>query len=138
MAWHNREIGAVFGLIGSMILLSVGISRISDLHLPTFPYPDIPVGTLYIQAIAIILISVFGLIGAILALKDNLFGYPCLLVAGIGGLVGTFFPIYMSFAGGFLIEIYFMIDSLQYIDIVLIIVGGLLGLILRENEKRKD
>ncbi|MFX1288863.1 MAG: hypothetical protein ACFFFY_09955 [Promethearchaeota archaeon] len=138
MTLHNREIGAIFGLIGSIILLSVGLSRISDLYLPISPDPDIPVPTLYIQAIATIIISIFGIIGAFLAFRDNYFGYPCLLIAGIGGLGGTFFPISMSIAGGFLIEIYFMIDTLQYIDIVFIIVGGVLGLFLRENKERKE
>lgn len=138
MSLHKREIGSIFGLIGSMILLSVGISRISDLYLPIFPYPDVPVASLYMQAIATIIISVFGIIGAIIALKDNPFGFPCLLIAGIGGLVGTFFPIFRSWAGVFLIEIYFMIDTYQYLDLVLMIVGGLLGLVLREHIKRKE
>jgi hypothetical protein len=138
MIKHNNRIGATIGLIGSMILLSVGLSRISDLYLPTFPYPDIPVATLYLQAIFTIIISVFGIIGAILAFRDNDFGYPCLLVTGIGGLGGTFFPISMSIPGGFLIEIYFMIDTFQYIDVVFMIMGGILGLVLAEHKERKD
>ena len=134
---HNRDIGGLFGLIGSMILLSVGLSRISDLYLPISPDPDIPTATLYIQAISTIIISVFGIIGALLGFRDNFFGYPCLLVSGIGGLVGTFSPISMHIAGGFLIEVYFMVDTMQYIDIVLIIVGGILGLFLKENKERE-
>jgi hypothetical protein len=135
---NNNKIGAIVGLIGAIILLSVGLSGISDARLPTTPDPDIPVMTLYIQAVATIVFSAFGILGSILAFKGNLFGYPCLLVAGIGGIAGTFFPIYSSYAGGFLIEICFMIDTLQYFDLALMLVGGILGLTLLEKRERKD
>lgn len=135
---QNYKVGAIIGLIGSAILLSVGLSGILDARLPTLPDPEISILTLYIQAVATIVISAIGILGSILAFKNNLFGYPVLLVAGIVGLAGTFFPISSSYAGETLISIFFMIDTIQYLDLALMLVGGILGLATLLGKKREE
>ena len=130
-----NKIGAISGLIGSMILLSVGLSIILDARFPGFLDPEYPSGLPYMQAIITIIISAHGIFGAILAFKDNIYGYLCLLIVGIIGIIATFSPIFVSIAGGILTHIYFASSTFRYIDLVLILTGGILGLALKEKSR---
>ena len=118
-----------------MILLMVGLSGMSDALLPVPLDLDYPVIILYTQAGATILFSSFGILGTILAFRGNANGYPYLLIAGIMGILGTFFPISSSVAGGILLHIFYLIDTFLYVDLVLMLVGGVLGLAL-DGKKR--
>ena len=137
MAVQSAKIGAILGMIGSVILLIVGLYTISMARLGYFP-PDYPVFITYITAGLTIAISAFGIFGTVLVFRDNRIGYTYLLLAGIVGVIGTFVPIYSYDHGYGYIQFFYLISTFLYADLVLMVVGGILGFALAEKKERKE
>ena len=138
MAVQNTKIGAIVGLIGSVILLIVGLTQISFASIAYYD-PSFPVFIRYITAIVTAAISALGIYGAVLVIRDDPSGYTLLLIAGIIGVVGTFIPIYAYDYGGYgYIQNFYLAASFGFVDVVLMIVGGILGFALAEKKERKE
>ncbi len=134
MAVQNAKIGAILGFIGAVILLIVGLSGISmsiNLYGPGF----VPIFIPYITAGVTSAISAMGLYGAVLVIRDNFTGYTFLLIAGIIGIIGTFIPIYSYDAGWGYIQLFYLSSSFSFIDLVLMLIGGILGFALAEKKE---
>ena len=138
MAVQNKKIGAIIGLIGSVILLIVGLYMISMARLLYYPIPGFPAFLPYIIGGVTIVFSACGLTGAVLVFRDNPIGYIFLLVAGIVGIIGTFIPIYTYDTGYGIIITFYLSSTLLYADLVLMVVGGILGFALAEKKERKE
>ena len=137
MAVQNAKIGAILGFIGGVILLIVGLSGISmslNMYSPGF----VPIFIPYITAGVTSAISAMGLYGAVLVIRDNFSGYTFLLIAGIIGIIGTFIPIYSYDDGYGWIYSYYLTSSFSFIDLVLMLIGGILGFALAEKKERKE
>lgn len=134
MGVKNSKIGAILSSIGSTITLIVGLSTVSMARTAYLPDPSIPAFLPYITGIATVLVSVISLTGSALAFKGFRWGYIFVLVAGFGGLVCTFLPIYVYDTGYGLYMIY-LVNSYIYADLVLMIVGGILGFALVDKRE---
>jgi magnesium-transporting ATPase (P-type) len=85
-------LGAVLGLIGSLILFIIALFHMSFFHYNLYnSYQEI-----LVIGIVTLLISMFGIFGSLVAIRDDPKGYIYLLIAGVIGFVGTFFPIFSS------------------------------------------
>ena len=138
MATETTKIGAIIGLLGSIILLIVGLSGISMSRLEYTFDPNYPTFVSYIGRGVTIAISAFGLFGSILVFRDNNIGYTILLVAGIAGIIGTYTPIYIYVTEWGYIRTFYLSNSFLYVDLVLMLVGGILGFALAEKKERKE
>ena len=131
------KVGAILGLIGSVILLITGLFWISMSRL--IYSPSIPFIIPYISGGVTIAISAIGITGTVLAFRDiNIAGYILLLVAGILGIIGTFIPIYIYDTGWGYLEFFFLSNTLLYGDLILMLVGGILGFALGGKKERKE
>lgn len=138
MAIKNSKIGAILGLIGSTILLIVGLYTISFARLAYFPIPNYPAFLPYITAMVTIALSACGIVGTILVFRDFPMGYIFLLIAGIVGVISSFIPIYSYDLGYGYIYYTYLSSSMLYADLVLMVVGGILGFALAEKKERKE
>ena len=136
MAVQNPKIGAILGLIGSIFLLIAGLFTISLSRMISNPDPNYPAFLPYIAGGVTIAISAFGISGAILVFRDYPFGYIFLLVAGVLGVIGSFIPIYY-YDSGYAIYTFYLNHTLLHVDLVLMIVGGILGFALADKKERK-
>ncbi len=130
------KVGAILGLVGSVLMLSNGYNvwSFSLCVYPPGPYAFLK----YIVGGVTMVIGVFGMSGSVLALGDCTYGYIFLLVAGVLGVIGTFIPIrIIDFGSGYL-SITYLSTTLIYIDPILMIVGGILGLALADKKERKE
>ena len=132
------KVGAILGLIGSTIFLIVGLYSISMSRLFSTP-PGFPVIIYTIIGIANISLGSLGIVGVVLAFRDiNIAGYILLLVAGAAGIIGTFIPIYVYDHGWGYIEYFYLCSTALYSDLVLMLVGGILGFALGEKRERQE
>lgn len=138
MVVQNTKIGAVAGLIGSVILLIVGLSTISMTRLSYYPDPNYPTILPYIVGAVTSAVSALGIFGTVLVFRDDHTGYTWLLLAGIIGIIGTFIPIYSYDMGYGYIFTTFLVNTALYSDLVLMTVGGILGFALAEKKEREE
>ena len=131
------KVGAIVGIIGSTLFLIVGLYSIS---MARFFYTPLgfPIIIYYITGIATITLSVCCIVGSVLVFRDlNIAGYIILLIAGIAGIIGTFIPIYV-YDDGWSLRFFYLVNTALYGDLVLIVLGGILGFAIVEKKKRKD
>jgi len=137
MATKTTKKGAIIGLLGSSILLMMGLVSISLASL-YYSNPDYPAFLPYIIGGVTIALSAFGLFGSILVFRDINIGYVILLVAGIAGIIGTYTPIYIYVTEWGYIRTFYLSNSFLYVDLALMVVGGILGFALAEKKERKE
>lgn len=136
MAVRSSKIGAIIGLIGSVILLVVGLFWISNSRNILGGYPGLPFIVPYISALITIVLSACGITGSVLVFRDLHWGYIFLLSAGIFGIIGSFIPLYVYDTGyGYQYYMYLVATGL-YIDLALMVVGAILGFALAEKKER--
>ena len=136
MAVQNTKIGAILGLIGSIILLITGLVGITLAR--NYSYiPGFPTFLSYITAGVTLAFSAFGIFGTVLVFRDNPSGYTYLLIAGIAGIIGSFIPIY-TYDTGYGFILFYLNSTFIYADLVLMLVGGILGFALAEPKERKE
>jgi len=131
------KLGAIFGLIGSVILLIVGLSSMT-MNQYYVSYGDVPIFIPYITSIVTSAVSALGMFGAVLVIRDDFKGYTFLLLAGIIGIIGTFIPIYVYIDEWDWAYTFYLSSSAGFFDLVLMLVGGILGFALAEKEERKE
>ena len=135
------KIGAILGFIGSVILLIVGLSGISMARMYGYE-TDYPVFIHYITAIVTVAFSAVGMFGAVIVIRGDFKGYTYLLIAGITGIIGTFIPIYVYNQGASYGEVwlvtFYLSNSALYVDLVLMLVGGILGFALAEKKEIRE
>ena len=140
MVVKSSKIGAILGLIGSTILLVVGLASVSFARNAYHPDPYFPVFIPYITAFVTVALSAFGLLGTILVFRDIPMGYIFLLIAGIVGIIGTLLPIYIYvYDDGYgytYTYMNFLVGTALYTDLILMVVGGILGFALAEKKER--
>lgn len=137
MAVQKQKIGAILGMIGSTIFLITGLFTISmgrRSYMPSYP-----ILVYYITGSATLTLSVCGMAGSVLVFRDSsLAGYIILLSAAAIGIFGTFFPIYAYDLGWGYIQYFYLSGSALYSDLVLMLVGGILGFALGEKRERQE
>jgi len=137
MAVQTKKIGAILGMLGSTIFLITGLFSISRFR----PYydPSFPLFLPYITGGATIALSVWGIVGSVFVFRDTpTAGYIILLTAATLGIFGTFFPIFAYDEGWGYIQIFYLCNTAIYSDLVLMLVGGLLGFALVDNRERQE
>ncbi len=137
MAVQKQKIGAILGMIGSTIFLITGLFTISmgrRSYMPSYP-----ILVYYITGSATLTLSVCGMAGSVLVFRDSsLAGYIILLSAAAIGIFGTFFPIYAYDLGWGYIQYFYLCSTALYSDLVLMLVGGILGFALGEKRERQE
>jgi len=137
MAVQNKKIGAILGMLGSTILLIAGLFSITMYR--SYYEPSFPLFIPYIMGGATIALSVWGMVGSVFVFRDTpTAGYIILLTAATLGIFGTFFPIYSYDEGWGYIQIFYLCNTVVYSDLVLMLVGGLLGFALVDNRERQE
>ena len=127
----RAKVIAGVGLLGGMILLITGLFQTR-----LYGYTGDALIFYYIHAIVTIAWACFAIASSIILLRGNNKGYIILLIAGIGALIRNFIPIYQydPYGYGYIITIY-LSSSMVYIDIVLMLLGGIYGVALKDKER---
>jgi len=131
------KLGAIFGLIGSVILLIVGLGSFT-MNSYMYSYGSVPIFIPYITSIVTAAISALGMYGAVIVFRDDFTGYTFLLIAGIIGIIGTFIPIYVYIDEWDWAYTFYLSSSGAFIDLVFMLVGGILGFALAEKKERNE
>ena len=132
------KIGAILGGIGSTIFLIVGLFTISMARM-YYSAPSYIIIVSFIAGIATITLAACGLVGAVLVFRDiNTAGYTILIIAGAAGIIATFIPIYIYDHGYGYLQLFYLCNTALYSDLVLMLIGGILGFALAEKKERKD
>ena len=134
MVIKSNKAGAILGLIGSTLLLIAGLAVLAMSRTAYHPDPNFPLILPYITSLTTIALSACGLAGTILAFRDVNWGNILILCAGMVGIIGSFLPIYIYENSGYYYFQY-LVSTLLYADLVLMIVGGILGLSLAPKKK---
>ncbi len=137
MGLQSSKIGAILGMIGSTIFLIVGLFGLTLARIGYNPDPNFPIIISYITALLTIALSACGFVGSILVFRDLPMGYIILLVAGIVGIVGTLVPVHVYDMGYGYVYYTYLINTAMYIDLVLMVVGAVLGFALAEKKERQ-
>ena len=119
------KVGAILGIIGSIIFLIVGLYTIL-------------MSSLIYTGITNILLGSLGILGVVLAFREiNRAGFILLLLAGVAGIIGSFIPLYVWDDYGYL-RFYYLCGTALNVDLILMIIGGILGLALGGKKEKKD
>ena len=113
-------VGPIVAIIGSVMLLLGGIWGvcIPEMQVLMEIYP-----ILYLTFVLPIILGAVGIVGAILVIINRKFGNYAVIIVGLIAVVGLFIPILIVFP---------LVMSLFYIDPFLILIGGILGVVIRE------
>ena len=133
-------VGPILGLIGGLILTVGGFMLFNSiaqiealLALMAWTWADIGFDPMlfYLQMILTIVWGLLGLTGAILAFQGKKIGVYLMLIFGIVATVGMFIPIGVMVI---IIPIPVTLNaSLFFFDPILVLLGGILGLVLKEE-----
>jgi hypothetical protein len=134
MAAKSSNVGAILGLIGATILLVAGLANLSMTrqYTPSYLPPFLP----YITGTVTITLSAFGLTGTVFVFRGFKWGNVFILCAGVAGVICAFLPIFVYDTGYGYIIFYYLVYSVMYIDVVLMVLGGILGLALAPKKER--
>ena len=139
MVAEYKYLGTILGLMGSTILFIGGLQLVAYFR---YNYSIYNIEFLFnINGITTTLIGAFGIFRSVLAIRDDARGYTYLLVAGAVGVVGTFIPICvyeLRWIYPTHIHILYLISTYYYVDLILMVVGGVLGFALAEKKERKE
>ena len=124
----RAKVIAGVGLLAGMILLITGLSMTR-----LYGYTGEALIYWYISAIVTIFWASLALFSSVILLRGNDIGYIILLIAGIGGIIGNFFPIFSYDVGWGYIQIIYLNSTALYIDLVLMLIGGIYGVALRKR-----
>lgn len=125
---------AAVGLLGGLILLIYGLSA------TRFIYEiDESLVFRYIHGIISIVWASLALFSSVILLKGNEMGYKILLIAAIGGIVGSFIPIFSYDPYGYgYIQVIYLNGTAAYFDLVIMLIGAILGIALTEKKERQE
>lgn len=116
----NLLAGPVVAIVGSVMLMSGGIVGVSipEIRVLMTFFP-----ILYLIFVLPIILGVLGITSAVLVIIDKKFGNYIVIIVGLVAVIGLFIPILI---------IYPLVMSLFYIDPFLILIGGIIGLVIKE------
>jgi hypothetical protein len=135
-----KKVGPILGIVGAAILLIAGFMAFgtqaliqAQLGLLGLTWADIGFdpSIFMVRGLLTIVFAVLGLVGAILALKDKKIGAVLLLIFGLVCLIGSFVPI-GSLTISFVTIPVTMIYPFFYVESILMVVGGILSLALKD------
>lgn len=134
----KAKVGPILGLVGSALLLIAGFIAFGVqalLEATMFPLTWADIGMdpmiLTVRAVLTVIFALVALIGAILGLLGKKIGVILMLIFGIITTVGMFVPIGTITIGFTTIPVS-MNYNMFFIDPILILLGGILGLALKE------
>ncbi|MHA2283756.1 MAG: hypothetical protein ACXAC5_23175 [Promethearchaeota archaeon] len=137
MVVHNRKIGAILGLIGSTILMIVGLFSLSFTRL--YIISPVPIFVYLITGGVTVALAICGIVGSVLSIRGSFIaGYAMLIGAAAIGIFGTFFPIYAYDEGWGYIQYFYLCNTALYADLVPMLVGAILGYALVDNKERRE
>ncbi len=132
-------VGPILTLLGGLIMFlsaffvftNIGLLE-AELASAELSWEDVGLAPilLYVRLFFTILWGIFGVIGAIIAFGGKRLGSFLAIVGGILGIIGMFVPL-VTITLGFPVIISLSASSL-FIDAALMLLGGILGLILKE------
>ena len=135
-----KKVGPILGIVGAAILLIAGFMAFgtralieAQLGLLGLTWADIGFdpSLFMIRGLLTVVFSLLALVGAILALKDMKIGAILLLLFGAICLIGSFIPI-GALTIGFIPIPVTMIYPFFYVESILMVVGGILSLALKD------
>ena len=133
-------VGPILGIVGAALLLiagfiAFGVQALLEVTLAGAGLTWADVGfdpmILTVRAILTVVWALIGLIGAILALTGKKIGAILMLIFGLIATVGMFIPI-GSMTIGFVTIPVTMNYNMFFVDPILLLLGGILGLALKE------
>ncbi|MFX0073863.1 MAG: hypothetical protein ACFE96_00360 [Candidatus Hermodarchaeota archaeon] len=136
----KAKVGPILGIVGSAILLIAGFMAFgtqalieAQLSLLGLTWADIGFdpSIFMIRGLITVLVSLLGVIGAILALVGKKVGAFLLLIAGIVAVVGSFIPMATMTIAMVPIPVT-LIYPFFYVESFLMLIGGILALALKE------
>jgi len=137
----KEKVGPILGIVGSAILLvggfiGFGVQALVEAQLGLLGVSWADIGfdpsILMIRVIITIIVAILGLIGAIIAITGKKAGTFILLIMGIVALIGSFVPIGVIDLGIYGSIPVTLIYPFFYVESILMLVGGILGLVLKE------
>jgi len=131
MELNISKVGSFISLLGGILLLRWGLEY--SLFIKNFVI-DSTTSFRYIHLIITLFWSSLAIIGSVMALKGNIKGYIFCMVSGIGGIAGTFIPIFFYDTGFGFLQIFYLSGTGNFTDIVLILLGAILLYALKEEE----
>ena len=113
-------IGPIIAIIGSMLLLIGGLLAVTNpfiqIIMAVFP-------TIALSFVMPIILGVLGLVGALMAATGRKVGNYVVIISGLVAVIGMFIPVFFIFP---------LVMSLFYVDPILILIGGILGVAIKE------
>jgi len=134
-------LSAILGLIGSIMLLiagfvGFGVQALQEAYLNTLglSWGDVNFDPIVytLSAILTLVWGLLGLFGAILSLIGNKLGAYLMVIIGIIATIGMFIPI-GAYQVAFAPYTVNLNGHLFFADPILILIGGILGLLLKES-----
>jgi len=116
----SLKVGPILGFIGGLIMVVVRVITLIN-GLDIF---------LLISTLVSMLWGVLAIAGFILTLTEKKIGYYLVFIAGIGIFVGMFIPI----SGLNYIQSLKLTNSFYFIDVALMLIGGILSIISVRKE----
>jgi len=116
--------GPILALIGSIMLLVAGLIGVGNPFI-TLLMAVIP--SIVLAFVMPLILGIFGLLGAILAMIGKKYGNYLTLVIGLVAVVGTFIPVYTI-----LFLSIPLVLTLAFIDPFLVLIGGIAGVAIKE------
>ena len=135
MELNISKVGSFISLLGGILLLRWGLEY--SLFIKNFVI-DITTPFMYIHLIVTLFWSSLAIVGSVMVLRSNNIGYKFCMISGIGGIVGTFIPIFFYDTGFGFIQLFYLSGTGNFTDIVLILLGAILIYALREEEVRRE
>lgn len=113
-------IGPVLALIGAILLLIGGLIAVAN---PLIQLAMTLLPTIALTFVMPIILGILGLVGAFMAATGRKVGNYVTIVVGLVAIIGMFIPIYFVFP---------LVMSFIYVDPFLILIGGIIGVLLKE------
>ncbi|MFW9894632.1 MAG: hypothetical protein ACFFD7_02395 [Candidatus Thorarchaeota archaeon] len=127
------KVGSFISLLGGILLLRWGLEY--SLFIRNFTI-DITTTFRYIHLVVTLIWSSLAIVGSVIVLRGDNKGYKFCTISGIGAIVGTFVPIFFYDTGFGYIQFFYLSGTGNFTDIVLILLGAILGYALEEKEIR--
>ena len=133
------KVGPILGIVGASLLLiagfiALGAQGLMEIALASAGLTWADVGfdpiLFTVRSALTLVFALVGLIGAILGLMDKKIGVYLMLIFGLVATVGMFIPI-GSLTIGYMTFPVTMNGALLFVDPILILLGGILGLFLK-------
>jgi len=113
-------IGPILALIGAILLLIAGLIAVTN---PILQLAMQLIPTLALTFVMPIILGILGLVGAFMAATGRKVGNYVTIIVGLVAVIGMFIPIYFIFP---------LVMSFIYIDPFLVLIGGIIGVLLKE------